>query len=85
MLKIFQEWPFTQTCFPLYINVVGILAYKHCWCQEYSMEYSAKHHLVENCFQLYTNLVDELTSFVITIIRFLNKYKWSCNIVTNHI
>jgi hypothetical protein len=32
------------------------------------MEYLAKHHLIENCFQLYTNLVDELTSLVIAII-----------------
>jgi hypothetical protein len=37
------------------------------------MEYLAKHNLVENCFQLYTNLVDELTSLVIAIIQFLNK------------
>jgi hypothetical protein len=37
------------------------------------MEYSAKHHLIENCFQLYTDLVDESTSLVITIIQNLNK------------
>jgi len=34
------------------------------------MEYSAKHHLVENCFQLYTNSIYELTSLVIAIIQF---------------
>jgi hypothetical protein len=37
------------------------------------MEYLAKDHLVENCFQLYTNLVDESTSLVIAIIQFKNK------------
>ncbi len=73
MLKIFQEWPFTQDLFSLFTNVVGISTYKHCWCQEYSIKYLAKHHLVENCFQLYTILVDESTSLVITIIQFKNK------------
>jgi hypothetical protein len=34
------------------------------------MEYLTKHHLVENYFQLYTTLVDELTSLVIAIIQF---------------
>ncbi len=32
------------------------------------MENSKKHHLVENCFQLYTNLVDKSTSLVIAVI-----------------
>jgi hypothetical protein len=36
------------------------------------MEYSAIHHLIENYFQLYTNLVDESTSLVIAIIQFKN-------------
>jgi predicted AlkP superfamily phosphohydrolase/phosphomutase len=71
MLRIFQEWPFTlKTCFSMFTNVVAISTYKHCWCQEYSMKYSIKHHLVENCFQLYTTLVDESTSLVIAIIQF---------------
>jgi hypothetical protein len=34
------------------------------------MEYSEKHHLVENYFQLYSTLVDESTSLVIAIIQF---------------
>jgi len=32
------------------------------------MKYLAKHQLVENYFQLYTKLVDKLTSLVIAII-----------------
>jgi len=36
------------------------------------MEYLAKHHLVENCFQLYTNLIDEPISLVIAIIQLKN-------------
>jgi len=69
MLKIFQEWPFTQYMFFI-VYQWGISIYKHCWYQEYSMEYLTKHHLVENYFQLYTTLVDELTSLVIAIIQF---------------
>jgi hypothetical protein len=34
------------------------------------MEYLAKHHLVENNFQLYITLVDDSTSLVIAIIQF---------------
>jgi hypothetical protein len=33
------------------------------------MEYLAKHNLVENCFQLYSTLVDDSTSLVIAIIQ----------------
>jgi hypothetical protein len=65
--------------------MVGISTYKHCWRQEWVMEYLAKHHLVENCFQLYTILVDESTSLVIAIIQIFFKKKSSCNIVANRI
>jgi hypothetical protein len=55
MLKNCKNDVLFKTCCSLFTNVVDVLAYKHGWCQEYSMEYSAKHHLVENYFQLYIN------------------------------
>jgi hypothetical protein len=70
MLKIFQEWPFIQDMFFTIYQCSGISTNKHCWCQEYSMEYLAKCHLVENYFQQYTNLVDDSISLVIAIIQF---------------
>jgi hypothetical protein len=63
---------YSRHVYSLYTNVVGISTYKHCRYQENSMEYLTIHHLVENYFQLYTNLVDELTSLVIAIIQFKN-------------
>jgi len=53
--------PLVKTCFSLFTHIVHISTRKHCWHQEYLMEYSTKYHLVENCFQQYTNLVDEST------------------------
>jgi hypothetical protein len=54
--EYFKNGPLIETRFTLFIDLVGISTYQHFWF----CEYLSNIHLVEKCFQLYPNIVDEL-------------------------